>query len=271
MFMQTAESFAMPHAFILAAGAVFALLSGAVDVTANEFNRNPELTAPDEVAAFASLDAFRARAEIADRSLFQDASSICDLNDDTISAIVYQRPAAERLSRGVSMPDVKVLSGACSNGTLSGPFRVLILREAEASEAPVLEVYTLLEGAMEGGALTGVVQSAGSRYESDIWDAFPSYFSFRQATYSRGALAGFFLSQDFVPVTEGGFVRRTMTMRVGDTPGMIEQRRYIGARLDAVVPFVNGVPEGTAQYPSRETGPKVVCMRGGAVVKEQAC
>ncbi|MEX2520133.1 MAG: hypothetical protein WD969_12465 [Paracoccaceae bacterium] len=260
----------MQPAFLIAALAAAVVITSA-PAGANEFDRPPEFTAPDELAALEGLDAFRARSGVPYQDTFRDASSLCDLSDETISAIVYQRPAAERHARGASMPEVKVLSGACVDGALSGPFRVLILREAEPSEAPVVAVVTEVEGAMENGALSGLVQSVGSRYESDNWGALPAYFSFRHAMFSGGALSGVLLSQDFVPVVEGGFVRRTMTLRVGSAPGAFVQRRFLGARLDAVVSFVNGVPEGTAQYPSRETGPKVVCMSGGQVVKEEAC
>ncbi|MFN3260705.1 MAG: hypothetical protein ACE37J_09095 [Pikeienuella sp.] len=257
----------MPPAFpIGAAAALFAFAPAA-----NEFDRSPDFAAADEIAALRSLDEFRGRSPLPDRGEFQDADPICDLGDETISAIVYQRPAAELLARGASMPEVKVLSGDCTGGALSGPFGALILREAEPSEAPVVEVVTYIEGAMENGALSGVVLSSGSRYESENWGAFPAYFSFRRATYSAGVLGGVFIAQDFVPVVEGGFVRRTMTLRSGATPGAQEQRRYTGARLDAAVTFVNGAPEGTAHFPSRESGPTTVCYSGGALVKEEAC
>ena len=256
----------MPPAFpIAAAAALFAFAAAA-----SEFDRSPDLAAADEIAALEGLNAFRGRSPLPDRGAFQDADPICDLDEETISAIVYQRPAAERLSRG-PMPEAKVLSGACDGGALTGPFSALILREAEPSEAPLVEVVTYIEGAMENGALSGLVLSSGSRYESDNWGAFPAYFSYRRATYAAGALSGVFIGQDFVPVVEGGFVRKTTILRAGEAPGALEQRRYTGARLDAALSFLNGAPEGTAHFPSRESGPRTVCYSGGAVVKEEAC
>lgn len=252
---------------VLAAAAAAA----AAPAAANDYDRNPVFEAADEAAALASLDAFRGRSDLPWRHTFQEADSLCDLGDEAITAIVFQQQAAQVVARGAEIPDAKLLSGACRNGEIVGPFEVLVRRDAAPSEAPLVEAVTLLSGTMEGGALSGLLQSSGSRYESENWGATPTHFVFGHATLAAGPRTGVFIVQEFIPVAEGGFARKTVIRRMSGEPGRFDERHYLGDRLTIVGSYLNGVLEGDVQFLADPSGPKTVCMSGGARVKDEPC